>query len=138
MHAIVMPVLAMMILTLLVWLTMFVRRVVAIQKLQVPQDNLATPEKLTASLDDYTNAPANCFKNLFEVPVVFYALCAFLAITSSVDALFVNLAWGFVALRAIQALVHCTYNHVMHRFYAYLASCALLWTMVIRFLLQMT
>ena len=32
------------------------------------------------------------------------------------------LAWIFVALRVLHSAIHCSYNKVMHRFYAYVAG----------------
>lgn len=134
---ILLPAVALMLITMLVWLNMFIKRVVAIKANNINPQDIVTPEALNAALDEKTNAPANCFKNLFEVPVIFYALCAFIAITSSVDGLYMNLAWAFVLLRAVQASVHCTYNKVMHRFYSYLASSVVLWVMVVRFFIDL-
>lgn len=137
MSSILLPAVTLMLITLLVWLNMFIKRVVAFKVNNINPQDIATPEKLSAALDDKTNAPANCFKNLFEVPVIFYALCAFITMTGSVDGLYMNLAWAFVVLRAIQASVHCTYNKVMHRFYAYFAACLVLWVMLVRFFLSL-
>ncbi|HET9447828.1 MAG TPA: MAPEG family protein, partial [Steroidobacteraceae bacterium] len=41
---------------------------------------------------------ADHFRNLFEVPVLFYALCGYLAITQYTSLLLLACAWGFVAL----------------------------------------
>ncbi len=35
-------------------------------------------------------------------------------------------AWLYVALRVVHSLIHCTYNKVMHRLSAFVASFALL------------
>lgn len=56
-----------------------------------------------------------CFNNMFEVPVLFYAGCTLyisLGIDSQVGLVF---AWIFVLMRYIQAYVHLTYNHLIHR-----------------------
>ena len=56
-----------------------------------------------------------CFNNMFEVPILFYAGCMLyisLGVESSVGLLF---AWCFVVMRYIQAYVHLTYNHLVHR-----------------------
>jgi len=137
MSSIVLPAVALMLVTMLVWLNMFLKRVAALKANNINPQDIVTPEKLAAALDEKTNAPANCFKNLFEVPVLFYALCAFIAITGSVDSVYMSLSWAFVALRAVQACVHCTYNKVMHRFYSYLASSIVLFVMVIRFFISL-
>lgn len=137
MSPILLPAVALMLITMLVWLNMFIKRVAAFKAKNINPQDILTPEKLTAALDDKTNAPAHCFKNLFEVPVIFYALCAFIAVTGSVDSLYMNLAWAFVVLRAIQAGVHCTYNRVMHRFYAYFASSLIVWVILVRLFISL-
>jgi hypothetical protein len=63
------------------------------------------------------------------VPVLFYALCACLAAADMVTPFFVIGGWAFVALRALHSFIHCTYNRVMHRFYAYAAGTVLVYAM---------
>jgi len=135
MTSVLLPAVVLMLVTILVWLNMFIRRIVAVKSDGLDPQDYPTPEKFNAVLSERVQAPANCFKNLFEVPVIFYALTAFVALTSVGDAIFINMAWAFVGLRALQACVHCTYNKVMHRFYAYLISSIILWVMVLRFFL---
>ena len=122
-----------MLITSVVWLNLFVRRIVAVKAAGLNIQDFPTPEKFNQVLSDRVQAPANCFRNLLEAPVIFYALTAFIAISSLGDPLFINLSWAFVGLRALQACVHCTYNRVIHRFFAYMASSFVLWVMVIRF-----
>jgi len=74
---------------------------------------------------------SNAFHNQLELPILFYALAAFLMITSQVDLLFVVLAWVFVTVRLAHAYVHTTSNRQPYRFIFYgLASIALMamWT----------
>jgi hypothetical protein len=125
------PVLALMLLTMLVWIYMYIRRLGYISQNRIDPDRINTPEVLTAALPAAVNAPSNNLKNLFELPVIFYAVCLFLA-TTEADATFVNLAWVYVVLRAIHSLIHCTINLVTYRFLAYLLSSLVLWAMVIR------
>jgi hypothetical protein len=81
-------------------------------------------------LPDAVNYPANNFKNLFELPVLFYGLCLFLHVTGSVDKGYVIAAWLFLAFRVLHSIVHCTSNIVMLRFYLYLAAALALWFML--------
>jgi len=55
------------------------------------------------------------FANQFELPVLFYVLTILEIITHSADLLFVLLAWVFVAMRVLQAVVHVTNNNVRVR-----------------------
>jgi len=59
--------------------------------------------------------PNRDYMNLLELPMLFYVLCLMLFVSGRVDALFLNLAWSYVALRAIHSLIHVTYNNVYHR-----------------------
>jgi hypothetical protein len=130
------PVLAMLSLTAVVWLVLFARRLKYMTGNDISAEKVKTPEQLHQLLPDEVNASANNFKNLFEVPVVFYVLCLVAFALGQVDGLILNCAWGFVLLRAIHSLIHCTYNRVMHRFVAYLGSCVLVWAMLVNLILK--
>ena len=62
------------------------------------------------------------YKNLFELPVLFYALCAVALGTQHVPSWLPIAAWAFVAARAVHSVIQCSYNKVMHRFYVFLAG----------------
>ena len=62
-----------------------------------------------------TQQVAYAFSNQFELPVLFYVLTILEIITRHADFMFVVLAWIFVALRVMQALVHVTDNNVRRR-----------------------
>jgi len=61
---------------------------------------------------------ANCYHNQLELPVLFYVLVAFILVTRTNDAVFVVLAWVFVAARIVHAYVHTGSNYVPKRFAA--------------------
>ena len=126
------PVIGMMLLTAVVWIVLFLRRIPAMQASGLPTQTWTTPDKTVELLTESVNNPANNFKNLFELPVVFYALCLVLFVTNSVDVLHVAAAWTFVGFRALHSLIHCTVNIVMARFLCYLAASLALWLMVAR------
>ena len=79
---------------------------------------------------------SNAFHHQLEVPVLFYALVAFLMITSQVDILFVALAWLFVAARLYHAFIHTTSNKQPHRFLAFAAGSIVLAVMWVAFALR--
>ena len=62
------------------------------------------------------------FTNLFEVPVLFYTAGVLYIALDLHEPLLVGLAWLFVLARAIHAAIHLSYNHPMHRFWAFLAG----------------
>jgi hypothetical protein len=62
------------------------------------------------------------FSNLFETPTLFYAAgVIYLALDLQLP-LTVTLAWLYVALRLVHAVIHIGYNNVMHRLMAFAAS----------------
>lgn len=126
------PVVAMLLLTAVVWVVLFIRRLSYMAGQKIDAEQMQTPQQTLSLLPDDVNAPANNFKNLFEVPVLFYVVCLCAAMLNSVDAMMLNCAWGFVLLRVIHSVIHCTYNRVMHRFVAYMGSCLLLGVMLFK------
>lgn len=62
------------------------------------------------------------FDNLFEVPVLFYAVCLCALFLHIESMLMLVLAWLFVALRVVHSLIHLTYNHPFHRFAGFALS----------------
>ena len=126
------PFFAMMLLTLLVWVYMYVRRIAFIRGNQLSPEDLAVPGELARLSPAAVSNPSDNLKNLFEVPVLFYALALYLFATAQVDATYVGAAWVFVAFRALHSAVHCTFNHVLLRFNLYLVSTLALWFMFAR------
>ncbi|MBT8087672.1 MAG: MAPEG family protein [Gammaproteobacteria bacterium] len=126
------PMIGMMLLTFAVWTYLFAVRIPAMQKRRLPTQTYTTPDKARELLPEAAAYPANNLKNLFELPVLFYALCLMLFVTDTVDAVYVAAAWGFLGFRILHSLIHCTINRVMARFLCYLAASVLLWFMVVR------
>jgi hypothetical protein len=76
---------------------------------------------------------ANAFNNQFQVPLLFYVLVILALITRKADLLFVVMAWIFVALRIVHALIHTSTNDVRQRFTAFLAGVIVLMAMWVVF-----
>ena len=51
---------------------------------------------------------SNAFHNQLEMPMLFFAVCAFALIANQADGVMVTLAWVYVAFRALQAIIHTT------------------------------
>ncbi|GAB3289468.1 MAPEG family protein [Parahaliea aestuarii] len=126
------PVMIMFLLTMVVWLVMFVRRMAYLGANNIDAEQLKAPGDVESLLPAPVQAPANNLRNLVELPVVFYALCLYLTVYTQVDSFYVTCAWVFVVFRCLHSLVHCSYNKVMHRFLVYLVASLALWVMVIR------
>ena len=68
------------------------------------------------------DAPAKNLANLFEMPVLFFALVPLLLITRHAGTVEVILAWVFVALRAAHSIIHTGGNAIRVRFMVYVAA----------------
>ncbi len=115
-NPLLLPLLAMVALTLMVWVRLYAVRIPEMKR------NRIDPQRLAGSADKGllkdTRASDN-FINLFEVPVLFYVLVLATLVTGVNDGVLLGLAWAFVGLRALHSAIQCTYNRVMHRFSAY-------------------
>ena len=126
------PFFAMMFLTLVVWVYMYIRRISFITASKLSPKDLAVPGELARLSPPAVSNPSDNLKNLFEIPVLFYVLVLYLFATKRVDAAYVDAAWVFVAFRAMHSAVHCTFNLVLLRFWLYAVSTVALWFIVIR------
>ena len=130
--AIFSPFFATVFLTLLVWVYMYIRRISFITSINIPSKDLAVPGTLAQISPPNVSNPSDNLKNLFEIPVLFYALVLYLFITKQVDTVYVNAAWVFVVFRVLHSAVHCTFNLIMLRFYLYLFATLAVWFIAIR------
>jgi len=125
--AILGPAFAMAGLTCVVYLRMYWVRIAQMKRQRIDAQSVATSAEMAALLTD-TRASDN-FRNLFELPVLFY-LALFVAwATGQVTPVSLGLAWAFVGLRVVHSLVHCTYNTVMHRFALHATGAVVLWVL---------
>jgi hypothetical protein len=129
------PVIVQVFLTLAVAVRMYVVRVAEIRTRRVNPQSLATSSGAATHLDNI--AAADNFRNLFELPVLFFAICLALYVTGHVIALQLGLAWSFVLLRCVHSFIHVTYNRVMHRFRAYFLGMVCVFTMWAVFAVQL-
>ena len=124
------PFLAMMALTLAVWLFMFARRIPFIRSLG--DVDLSVPGELARLSPASVSNPSDNLKNLFELPVLFYAICLYLYAAGQVDGAYVAAGWVFLVFRVLHSAIHCTFNHVMARFSVYFVASVALWFMLLR------
>jgi hypothetical protein len=131
-NAIFSPFFATLFLTLLVWVYMYIRRISFITSRKLTQKEMAEPGTLAQISPPNVSNPSDNLKNLFEIPIIFYALVLYLFITKQVDTVYVNAAWVFVVFRVLHSIVHCTFNLVILRFCLYVFSTIAVWFVAIR------
>ena len=129
---ILLPFFGLMMLTLGVWIVMYVRRTSYLVGHKVDLRKVDTPDKAATVIPYDVGLASHNLKNLFELPVLFYALCLYLYVSDSVAMPDLVAAWWFFGFRVVHSVIHCTSNVVIHRFAAYMLAAIALWFMVIR------
>ena len=118
------PVLAMAALTFGVCFRMYAMRIGQMKRERIHPQSVATSAQAAARLTD--SRAADNFRNLFELPVLFYVVMVLLAISGWATPTALTLAWAFVGLRVLHSVIQCTYNKVMHRFSVHVAGALVL------------
>jgi hypothetical protein len=125
------PFLATMLLTLIVWVYMYSRRLPFIFSNGLDAKQMTPAELARVSPPQVAN-PSDNLRNLFELPTVFYAVVLYLYVTKQVDTPYIIAAWTFFLFRVLHSVVHCTFNFIPLRFVLYVISAGALWVMVAR------
>lgn len=134
-YAILVPPTALVLLTGVVFVKLYKDRIAEIRARRIHPQQLATAKQAHETLQNVV--ASDNFRNLFEVPVLFYALCGYLAITQLTTLLLLACAWGYVVLRTVHSYIHLTNNKVMRRFQVYFASTIVLYVMWALFALRL-
>lgn len=134
-QTILLPGLAMVSLTFVVLIAMYRRRVAQMKRERIHPQSVATSAESAAKLTD--SGPADNFRNLFELPVLFYFALTVCAVIGLDDIATLALAWAFVAARVLHSAIQCSYNKVMHRFRAYLLGAAILLALWVRVAIEL-
>lgn len=132
--AILQPVVALMIWTMIMWAWMYATRIPAMQKNPaIDTANLTgtTGASLRAQLPDKVSWKADNYNHLHEAPTVFYAVALVLAIIGQGDGLNALLAWIYTGLRVIHSLVQVTVNRVLVRFVLFALSSLVLISLIL-------
>ncbi len=117
-QAILGPVAALALWSMLMWLWMYVTRLPAMSAAGIDGTKLVggTGKGFDGVLPDHVQWKAHNYNHLMEQPTVFYAVALALAIGSMGDGLNLWLAWAYVGLRVLHSLVQATINRVILRF----------------------
>lgn len=106
--------------TLLVLLLIPFVRVRSVRRREISPNDFKYGE--SAAVPPNVSIPNRNYMNLLELPMLFYVVCVVLYVTADGSRLGVLVAWAFVALRIVHSLIHLTYNHVLHRLFAFTLS----------------
>lgn len=118
------PAFALVGLTFAVWVRLYQLRVAEMRRRRIHPQAIALSAQVAQRLED-TRAADN-FRNLFELPVLFYLALVVAVLAGLVTPVSLGLAWAFVLLRVAHSAIQCTYNRVMHRFCVFIAGALVL------------
>jgi len=120
--AILFPTIALVALVFTTWVSLFVARFRHIRACPPGADAFRSGSAARAYFEP-VELPANNLANLFEMPVLYFALMPLLLFTGLVGHAQVALAWVYVGLRALHSILHIVVRKVIPRFQVYLVSC---------------
>jgi hypothetical protein len=115
--AMLLPVVALVLWTFVMWFWMYVTRIPAIRAMRMRLDSNAPRGEQMASLPPRVRWKADNYNHLFEQPTLFYAIGVVLALVDVAPRGWgVSLAWTYVALRVAHSFVQALVNKIEARF----------------------
>lgn len=136
-HGMFLPVLALVVLTLVIWALMVATRIPAMAKAKLPPSEGEYTRELAQKLPKSTRVISDNYNHLLEQPTIFYATAIVVQLAGLADGINIGLAWAYVALRGVHSIVQTTSNNVPVRFYLFLFSTLALGALAVRALLGM-
>ena len=127
-----MPVLALIVWTFVIWAVMYQRRIPAMGKLNPDAQEFIRDPELMNQLPARVRWAADNYNHLHEQPTIFYVLMLVLFVTGQENPINLYLAWGYVAIRALHSLVQITSNRVLLRFAIFALSSVVLMLLTAR------
>jgi len=107
------PLLFMIILTMFVTLRLLI---IAVNLVRTKQVHIKQFRMFDGEIPQYAlNARAH-FKNMFEIPILFYVLCILSIVINNYSQIDINIAWGFVISRLLHTIVRIPNKDVIVRF----------------------
>lgn len=135
--AILWPTFALVVLIVIVWFWLFVERMRHIRSNPPRPEDFATGEAALRYFQP-VEMPANNLRNLFEMPVLYFAIVPLLMITHQANHVQVALAWTFVILRVVHSFIHIVVRKVEIRAAVYWLGSAALMAMWIGFAVDLS
>lgn len=132
--AILGPVVALALWTMVMWLWMYATRIPAMQKAKIDAAKIVgtTGRTLDEILPADVQWKAHNYNHLMEQPTIFYAVALTLAIASMGGGVNAQLAWAYVILRVIHSLIQATVNRVLFRFITFALASVVLIILAVR------
>ena len=126
------PVVALLLLTSVVWAWMYITRIPAVRKAGMKLDPNLPKGQQMSELPAQVRWKADNYNHLLEQPTLFYAVALTLALLGAGEGLNVTLAWCYVALRVVHSLQQTLWNKIEVRFVLFFISSLILITLILR------
>jgi hypothetical protein len=126
------PVIALLLLTSIVWAWMYITRVPAVRKMQMKLDPQLPKGEQMSQLPASVRWKADNYNHLLEQPTMFYAVALTLALLGAGDGINATLAWVYVGLRVAHSLQQTLWNKIEVRFCLFVLSSLVLITLIVR------
>ncbi|MFC1579198.1 MAPEG family protein [Pseudomonadota bacterium] len=130
--AILAPVTALLVLTCVMWLWMYLTRIPAIQRAGMKLDPGLPKGVQMSELPARVRWKADNYNHLLEQPTLFYAVAFTLALLGAGEGLNLALAWAYVVTRVIHSLHQTLWNKIEVRFLIFVVSSLILILLVVR------
>jgi len=119
---ILLPVMALVAWSLVMWLWMYVTRLPAMRKAEMKPDPNAPRGEQMSQLPPAVRWKADNYNHLMEQPTIFYAAALALALMGQGDGFNLMLAWAYVGLRVVHSLWQALMNVIEVRFVLFALS----------------
>ncbi len=120
--AILLPVVALVAWTFVMWGWMYVTRIPAIRRARMRLDPNAPRGEQMATLPPVVRWKADNYNHLFEQPTLFYAVALVLFALDRGQGLALALAWTYVGTRVVHSIFQATKNVIEIRFTLFMLS----------------
>jgi hypothetical protein len=131
-QSILQAILAMGLLTLIMFLWMYATRLPAVSRAKLDPQEAMHPGSYHDRIPSEVRRVADNYNHLFEAPTLFYAVAIAIVLLGLADGGHMLAAWAYVGFRVLHSIVQATVNKVALRFLLFVASWAALATMLIR------
>jgi hypothetical protein len=126
-RALLLPVVALVAWTFVMWMWMYVTRIPAIRRANMRLDRDAPRGEQMSTLPPIVRWKADNYNHLHEQPTLFYAITIVQFLVDPADRVSLILAWTYVALRVVHSLWQALSNIIEVRFaFFFLSSITLL------------
>ena len=129
---ILLPVVALVAWSLVMWIWMYATRLPAIRASGLELDPTAPQGELMKQLPAQVRWKADNYNHLMEQPTLFYAIALVLAHAGEGGGLNLALAWAYVGTRVVHSLFQALVNKIEVRFAIFVLSSLVLFVLTAR------